>query len=133
MYRPLLFALTWPVRKWRLAAGRCPWCNVPLCLSTMHHGPLAHMRSQVRYCVAYHYFEYDSCIRHSVRTQMTYEDPHGQLPREAREVIDALGYAMHRVVFYQHIDAETLQRYRDEGMDKAIRSCERLADRILVS
>jgi len=134
MRRGLLFALTWPIRTWRRSAGRCPWCNAQLTDITVGGyvtQVFEHLRTQVRYCAAYHYFAYDSLVRNAVRTQYAFEDPGGALPGEAREVIDALAYAVERLAVCDRIhEWERVAAY-NSAMDHAIKSCERLQNKLL--
>jgi hypothetical protein len=143
--RSLFLGFTWPVRRWRVAAGRCPWCNEELLQALLQGGPLDHRLGHVSYCARYHYFSsvckyrqrvFDMASTHSnedaytVRIQL--HDPKGNLPQEAREVIDALVYALHRVVLYERIDQIDMAYYKEQATQAALRSSERLLDRLLM-
>jgi hypothetical protein len=67
---------------------------------------------------------------YTVRIQL--HDPKGNLPQEAREVIDALVYALHRVVLYERIDQIDMAYYKEQATQAALRSSERLLDRLLM-
>jgi hypothetical protein len=111
----------------------------------MYGGPLEHREGQIAYCQRYHYFSSICKFRHRVFDAVTPEsredayvirvqlqDPRGNLPREAREVIDALVYALHRVVLYERIDEIDMQYYKEQATQAALRSSERLLDRLLM-
>jgi hypothetical protein len=126
---------SWPIRKWRRAQGRCPWCNQDLTVVTAGGGVgvLEHLSTQVHYCASYHYFEYDSLIRQPIRTHFHFEDKQGRLPGEVVEVIDALVYAVTRLVICERFQEHEQAVAYDEAMNRAIRSCERLQDKLLGS
>ena len=137
------YVVTWPTRKLRLWVNECPWCGRDLQCSRLLSGTL-HMRSgKVRYCTYYHYFE-STCLfgwfdhhkndwRDVRRVRVRYDDRHGDIPEEAKQVIDAQIYALHRVVLHEHCDDVFIQELRDKTVDAAIRSCETLMDRLLDS
>jgi hypothetical protein len=113
--------------------------------AVLHGGPLGHRVGEVSYCSSYHYFVsickyrqriFDTVTAHSTEDAYTVkvqlQDPKGQLPREAREVIDALVYALHRVVLYERIDEIEMAYYKDQATQAALRSSERLLDRLLL-
>ena len=127
--------LSWPMRKWRRAQGRCPWCNQNLTVVTVGGGVgiLEHLSTQVHYCASYHYFEYDSLISNPIRTHFDFEDKDGRLPGEVIEVIDALVYAVTRLVICDRFKEHEQSVAYDEAMNRAIRSCERLQDKLLGS
>jgi len=144
VWRSLLMGFTWPTRRWRIAAGRCPWCNEELLKAVLQGGPLDHRLGEVAYCQRYHYFSsvckyrqriFDAVTARSTEDAYTVkvqlQDPKGNLPRETREVIDALVYALHRVVLYERIDEIDMQYYKEQATQAALRSSERLLDRLL--
>jgi hypothetical protein len=103
------------------------------------------MRSgKARYCRNYHYFE-SSCAfglegnviapdlewRDVRKIRIVYDDPEGNIPEEAKQVIDALVYALHRVVLHEHLDDTIVQDLHVQTVDAAIRSCEALMDKLI--
>lgn len=123
----------WLVRRWRRSHGRCPHCNQNLTVATIGGGVgvLEHLSTQVYFCGSYHYFEYDSLIRNPVRTHFHFEDAHGRMPGEVVEVIDALVYAATRLIICERTRGFERDVAYNQAMDRAIRSCERLQDKLL--
>lgn len=50
---------------------------------------------------------------------------------DAKQTIDSLIYAVHRVVLYERFYSEDMQYQRDEALDAVIRSSEAIMDRLL--
>jgi hypothetical protein len=140
----VLRAVTWPRRKFRLWTNACPWCAEPLYRNVLHFGPLSMRSGRVRYCRKYHYFE-SSCTfglegnivapgqdwQDTRKVQLLYDDPQGHIPEEAKQVIDALVYALHRVVLHECFDDILVKDLHDQTVDAAIRSCEALMDKLI--
>lgn len=110
----------------------------------MHGGPFEHQVGHARYCPAYHFFESDCRFKESIydpasphrvrdacRIHICVQDPYGDIPQEAKQTIDSLIYALHRMVLYERIHEDELKSYKDQAMDAAIRSCEPLMDRLI--
>lgn len=69
--------------------------------------------------------------RDTRQVRIAYDDPHGNIPEEAKQVIDALVYALNRVVLHEQFDDILLQDLHDQTIDAAIRSCEALMDKLI--
>lgn len=122
----------------------CPWCGQALYRSAMRFGPLSMRSGKARYCRGYHYFE-SICTfgiesgqlapemepQEVRRIRIVYDDPRGNIPVEAKQVVDAMVYALHRVVLHEHIDDVLLRDLRNQTLDAAIRSCETLMDKLI--
>lgn len=114
--------------------------------SIMYGGPLNHEVGQTRYCPRYHFLEIVSQYKQAVydplsslnypgafRVHILVQHPKGHIPEEAKQTIDSLVYAVHRVVLYNKPDSDEVRELRTTAANAAIRSCEPLVELLLNS
>lgn len=134
-------------RRWlRVRNGDCPWCGRRLLTARLTGGPAKHHIGTARYCTQYHYYESCCKFRTSIidpvsnrsvpdlcRVQVCVQDAQGNIPQEAKQTIDSLIYALHRLVLYERFYASDMVDHREVALDAAIRSCETLMNKLLKS